>query len=223
MGASNFWNKEADKIYGIECEEYFEYDDIVHNLQRIFKQKVEGVEINEEYKSDNERNYTGNIFAEKSFNYIDYIDELLPTYERDDKFIEKLHEFVCSARFVDDTSVQLQFVMRNGYYSGVNLDYNTEFDDNYNFDDTAKNCLIEFKSDLEEAIDCEDISSGEGLDLLQYVLENEIFNTAQCNLIADIEKTKKLVNSIYSEFSTPLEVFASFSNGETIYKKIDKK
>jgi len=57
MSAPNFYNKNASKIFASECQEEFDYEDLIMNIQSELK----GADEIEE--SDNERSYPATKFA----------------------------------------------------------------------------------------------------------------------------------------------------------------
>lgn len=186
MGTSNFHNVNSGRIYSIELEEEFEYDDLVYNLidsfesledKRIFKN------FGNNYGDPTElRSYSSNVLGQ----------------------IGKTKTF-----FESQVEVSIFPVIRNGYYSGVNLDWFCQIH-------------IEGTTYTEEIPEIEVIEG----DLMYYSGWNDgMCKIQRKNVLKWIETTKdelvNIVEKIYSENSTPLEVVCRFSNGETMYKKVD--
>ena len=91
MSTPNFCKKNAKNYYAVEIETDFDYDDLVYNLQAIFKDKTEKWD-------NNNRSYEGKIVS------------------RINKTIGKWD--LC-----------FDIIIRNGYYSGVNLDWDLTITD----------------------------------------------------------------------------------------------
>jgi len=58
MSTPNFYNKNASKIFASECQEEYDYDDLIDNVRCALK---ESKQISE---GDNDRNYPATKFAE---------------------------------------------------------------------------------------------------------------------------------------------------------------
>lgn len=58
MSTPNFYNKNASKIFASECQEQFDYDNLIGNVRSELKG------AREISKSDNDRNYPATKFAE---------------------------------------------------------------------------------------------------------------------------------------------------------------
>ena len=105
MATGNFYNKNASCIYAVETEDEFAYEDLVLNLQSEFSalhtdRKVAYYREEDDYEKDGLRSYCGKI--------IGIVDG--PT-----KYYKKVET---------EVFIRAEIIVRNGYYSGVNLDYN---------------------------------------------------------------------------------------------------
>jgi len=175
MGTSNFYNKNATRIYACEIEEEWDYDFLVDNLKcELQTLKDFTSEIENKWESNGLRSFPERIIG------IFYREFLQGDYEYE---------------------VNLITIIRSGYYSGVNLDYDIElFANGNNFD-------------LDDSYDMDELNELEGKDFAKVVLMK--FDDLKQQMIEEIEK-------VYEVFSTPLIVAARFSNGETIYEKAKK-
>lgn len=166
MGTGNFYNKNASKIFAVDIQEDFDYQDLTENLQF----DLEKLGFNAIDESDNERNFAGKYIAEKVFDF------------------ENKQQ---SVRLV------IQAIVRSGYYSGVNLDYDFKI---------VGDCVGNYHTDFE--ID-------EKSDLNYQVARG--FKTLFKQAKKTLEKEVKVLEKVFAENSDALRVGARFSNGETIY------
>jgi hypothetical protein len=175
MATSNFYNENASRIFASECEEEFDYEDLVSNLEYTLS------ELDESFSSG------------KAGDYIDDNSKIL------DYSLNK------SFDYKDGTSVEVVIhpVIRSGYYSGVNLDW-----------------LFEFYIDGSEVEDDDCIKD--------YLVNFEGYAPSHAAKVAPsrfrrLEKIKnkltEQLEKIYTDYTTPLNVVARFSNGETLYEK----
>jgi len=93
MSTPNFYNRKASKIFASECEEEFDYDDLIGNILSELKQ----AKPSDKYE-DALRSYAGRIFAE--------IDKTIGKW-----------------------GITINLIARSGYYSGVNLDWRVDIED----------------------------------------------------------------------------------------------
>ncbi len=179
MGTCNF-SYNTDVIYSVNNDEDdFIYDDTKQNLISEFSnnKNFEFVELN---KYDNNRNFGGVIIGEFyiSFNYLNI-----------------------------DFTLCYEIILRGGYYSGFNLDYNFK---------------IDFGCELYD--DINDIIS----DLENYYIEDFItkglFSIHKTRLINKLEKKqselKKQIEDIFSIYSDTYIIEGRFSDGTCVYKEI---
>jgi len=94
MSTPNFYNKNASKIFAVELEEDFEYDDLIDNLRSAIKNCVPA----DRWEGDNNRSYEGKIFAEIN-------------------------------KTIGKWGITINLIIRNAYYSGANLDWGVEIED----------------------------------------------------------------------------------------------
>ena len=176
MSTSNFHNVNANRIFACEIEEDFDYDDLVSNLKSEFSKLHECSEDKDPHEL---RSYSSNVITAiyKTKSYKDFTVE-----------------------------VKVNVVIRNGYYSGVNLDWFTTTE------------LFGQETDVEYFAD-----------ELEYQLSTSRKNAERIAKYAEkwAEKAKEgliqEVETIFEQYSTPLVVVARFSNGETVYEKADNK
>ena len=177
MSTSNFHNVNASAIFAVPLENDFDYEDLVDNLKS---------ELN------NDPDYVDYGKTDKN--------ELRSFPSRSLGSIRKYHQY--KDFYVE---VCVTPVVRSGYYSGVNLDWNVDYSingdaqyDNNDFyiDDIAWYGKISKSKAIQYAKLAEKKAEK---------LKNEI-----------VEK----VESIFSDYSEKYGVTAVFSNGETIYHKL---
>jgi hypothetical protein len=175
MATSNFHNVNASKIFAVEIEEEFDYDDLIENL-------------------------TSEFSAKESFRSGGSDEHELRSYPS--KVLGSLFK---SANFGDiEVCTQISLIVRSGYYSGVNLDWQ-----------------------LKHTVCGEEVSVGDFKDVADYWsrLNKGLVTIQSKNAEKWAEKTAEEliaeVEKVYKDFSTPLDVVARFSNGETIYKKAE--
>jgi hypothetical protein len=177
MATSNFHNVNASAIFAVDLEHDFDYEDLVDNLKS---------ELN------NDPDYVDYGKTDKN--------ELRSFPSRSLGSIRKYHQY--KDFYVE---VCVTPVVRSGYYSGVNLDWNVDYSingdaqyDNNDFyiDDIAWYGKISKSKAIQYAKLAEKKAEK---------LKNEI-----------VEK----VESIFSDYSEKYGVTAVFSNGETIYHKL---
>jgi hypothetical protein len=96
-------------------------------------------------------------------------------------------------KFFNGFSVRLYVIIRSGYSSGVNLDWETQFRGYYDYYD-----------DFE---DFKDFEVGK--------IDSEIIDTLEGSEIQLVTETEK----VFELYSTPLNCVGVFSNGEAIYEK----
>ena len=177
MATSNFHNENASAIFAVQLEHEFDYDDLVENLKS---------ELN---------------------NDPDYVD-----YGKTDKHelrsfpsrtLGSIRKYVQYKDFYVEVCVTP--VIRNGYYDGVNLDWNVDYliNGDVQYDNT------DFYID----------------DIAHYGSMSKSKATKYAKLAEKkAEKVKnqivEKVESIFSDYSDRYGVTAVFSNGETIYHKL---
>ena len=171
MGTSNFYNKNASRIFACEIEEEWKYEDLIDNLiWELETIKDFQSEIEDKWETNGLRSFPGRI---------------LGGFKR---------WFICNEY---EYGVEIDAIVRSGYYSGVNLDYDIGItEDGYDFDP-------------ENSYDIEDLNEKHGStnDVLERITK------LKTDMIEEIEK-------VFKENSTPLIVAARFSNGETIYEEV---
>lgn len=195
MSAPNFKLKNSSKYFVIDnIEDETDYDMLVEDLQEHFKNVINNdidVEIYNNIDNNNDRNYPGLQFAE--------INKELD--------IDELNGFLVNICF--------NLVLRSGYYSGVNLDFdynivleNEECDNIDYFSDVIDNF---FSNNFDEFDEDED----------EYILNNRRLEIEN-NIIEEYKNLVSLIENEYSKLSEEYIKTAQFSNGEAIYEKVNK-
>ena len=197
MATGNFYNVNASKIFALlNNDDDYIIMDTINNLECDLIENFNYYKTNEVFRRQN-RNYLSDEIATKSIDFFD----------------DKNNKLICE--------VDIQAILVNGYYYGVNLDYDlyiSLYGDNY-----LQINLTSLK-ELEDAYDVDFIvDSVESYDIVD---GEETFNNNKNKLLFDkfvnnvkrvIQKELDTLEQIYRDYSDELEVFARFSNGETIY------
>lgn len=206
MATSNFMNVNAKKVYAIpssymdkdengnEIERYLEswdYDGIMDSITD--NTGWEGIE-----GSDNDRNYCGRYVCRN---------------------IETLN-FGKSAPSFLETRIKSTIIMRSGYYSGVNLDYEICVEDCGGYDA----CLSEGFEQMVDAMMenyrylAERYATEDGWNIGLFNMQRKNIEKWLENAIDEaIEKCEKICKENCRD---QLAVSARFSNGETWYTKV---
>ncbi len=185
MSTANFHNKNAGRIYACETEDEFDSEDLIGNIRSALRSAAEYPrqkaiadfgEVTDSWESDGLRSYPGRIIA--------CVESETKSYQ----------DF--------DVSLSAEIIVRSGYYTGVNLDYDLCFH--------VDGEEVE-KDSLEEA--CANSA-------LPGTRRAYLLALAQKWLDRTLESFTKSIEGIFSEYSTPLRVVATFSNGEALYEKV---
>jgi hypothetical protein len=175
MSTSNFHNVNASAIFAVPLENDFDYEDLVDNLKSELKDNSD---------------------------YVDYgktdPNELRSFPSRTLGSIRKYHQY--KDFYVE---VCVTPVIRSGYYSGVNLDWNVDYAING------------------DIYDIDELENGIGYNTALPISKIKVYSS-----LAE-KKAEKLKNDIveklealYNNYSDRYGVTAVFSNGETIYHKL---
>jgi hypothetical protein len=177
MATSNFHNVNASAIFAVQLENDFDYEDLVDNLKS-------------ELNNDSD--------------YVDYgkadHNELRSFPSRTLGSIRKYHQY--KDFYVE---VCVTPVIRSGYYSGVNLDWNVDYLINGDVSYDSPDFYID------DIAYCGNLSKSKAT---QYAKLAEKKAEKLKNQI--VEK----LESLYNDYSEKYGVTAVFSNGETIYHKL---
>ena len=225
MGTSNFARGNTSKVFAVlmdteetfkECSEcghkHYDYEYSLDTLNEC-ENGCEGATFLEE-----ETEYR----SAESYEYDDFKDYIRETAQEEIKDLKEvwyreesgsdndrnycatdLFSFNTSKMFGDiEISVKVIGQIVSAYYEGASLDFAVEFnDEEYTNDEPDFEWLFEYQSDMNKGLQ---------------VLQNR-------NAIKWAEKTKteliELIEEVFTKVSQPLNVVASFSNGETIYQK----
>jgi hypothetical protein len=183
MATANFYNKNASNIYAIVPGE--EYDDFIYQ--------------------DVETNVSEAIgeYVKNSKAYLGYSNK----YYRDASIIEviSLTEEVAGISL----SVDIEILMRSGYYEGANLDYEINYKvESVEFDDLSE----AFQAYYDVAT--WDFDMNKGLAKIQAKNAVNRLEAMSDELIENVEKILK------ANCTHVLQVVARFSNGETLYSEV---
>jgi hypothetical protein len=183
MATGNFYNKNANNIYAIFQEN--EYDDFIYQDTR------------DNIASDLEV-YTKNSKAYLGYSNNNYIDDYLIEVVSITKKVAGI-----------PLSVDIDVLMRSGYYEGANLDYEISYRaDSVEFDDLSDAFQAYFD------VATYDFDMNKGLATIQAKNAAKRLEAMSEELIENVERILK-VNCTHV-----LKVFARFSNGETWYSKV---
>lgn len=118
-GTSNFYNKNASKIFAIEIEDELDYDDAVENVKDSLSREIDGFDAERGNNFDTERHFTGNTLGSVSV----LLDDEYPGDPNSGYYEEgETYEY----------EVIVSCVLRSGYYRGANLDWEVTVYENGN-------------------------------------------------------------------------------------------
>ena len=107
MGASNFYNKNASRIFACELEEEWSFNDLFENLRLTLEEEFRFTGFSEP-ENDGDRSYPMNYIADKRV----------------------IHEYKDFTIYVT-----IKAGIRSAYYEGCNLDWHLEYDWDYGFNE----------------------------------------------------------------------------------------
>lgn len=194
MGTSNFYNKNASKIWGVETSYYDEETN---------------EEIEDEFLWEDTRNNVSTslekIAIQKSRTY----------YEDSSLDVVQLRSFPSTSigsycKYFYFCNIEFGVLLiphtTSGYYNGFNLDFDIHLSvsELYEKYDNMEDFILEIKESL--------LENHKGLRMNLGNLQKR-FGILLSEMIDEVE-------SVYEMYSSSLEEFAKFSNGETIYKSV---
>ncbi len=225
MGAPNFARGNTSKVFAVlmdreetfkECSEcghkHYDYEYSLDTLNEC-ENGCEGATFEEqtnyvspdEYEYDDLKDYIRETAQEEIKNRKDIRFKEESGSDNDRNYCATdLFSFNTSKMFGDiEISVKVIGQIVGAYYEGASLDFSVEFnDEEYTNDEPDFEWLFEYQSEMNKGLQ---------------VLQNR-------NAIKWAEKTKteliELIEEVFTKVSQPLNVVASFSNGETIYQKV---
>ena len=177
MSTSNFHNVNASAIFAVRLEDEWAYDDLVENLTSELSNNPDYVDYG---KTDKH--------------------ELRSFPSRSLGSIRKYHQY--KDFYVE---VCVTPVIRSGYYSGVNLDWNVDYLINGDVSYDSPDFYID------DIAYCGNLSKSAATKYAK--LAEKKAEKVKDSIVEKLEK-------IYSDYSDKLGVTAQFSNGETIYHKL---
>ena len=225
MGTSNFARGNTSKVFAVlmdteetfkECSEcgykHYDYEYSLDTLNEC-ENGCEGATLSEEqteyrscesYEYDEFKEYLRETAQEENKNRKDIRFKEENGSDNDRNYCAtNLFSFNTSKMFGDiEISVKIIGQIVSAYYEGASLDFSVEFnDEEYTNNEPDFEWLFEYKSEMNKGLQ---------------VVQNR-------NAIKWAEKTKteliELIEEVFTKVSQPLNVVASFSNGETIYAK----
>ena len=224
MGASNFARGNTSKVFAVlmdreetfkECSEcghkHYDYEYSLDTLNEC-ENGCEGATFEEqtnyvspdEYEYDDLKDYIRETAQEEIKNRKDIRFKEESGSDNDRNYCATdLFSFNTSKMFGDiEISVKVIGQIVGAYYEGASLDFSVEFNsEEYTNDEPDFEWLFEYQSEMNKGLQ---------------VLQNR-------NAVKWAEKTKteliELIEEVFTKVSEPLNVVASFSNGETIYQK----
>jgi len=203
MGTSNFYNKNASKVFAVLMDyEQFKTDENGNETE-----ETETVSA-QEWDLDNFLSFFAEKLNESKFNpCVPKTPMWEPNSNRNFEGVI-LGELSSRKTYGGlEIKVEIQAIKRNGYYEGANLDWNCLIKiDGYEMDG------YEFKEEfVDKAETYYNMKGG-----LAKIIAPKAYKWAlktKDTLIDEIER-------IFTEISTPLVRVATFSNGETIYQQV---
>ena len=224
MGASNFARGNTSKVFAVlmnraetykECSEcgerHYDYDYSEESFKNLTC--CEGATFEEEtdYVSPDECEYNDlkDYIRETAQ---EEIKDLKEVWYREESGSDNARNYSATDLFSFNTSkmfgdieIEVKIIAQivSAYYEGASLDFAVEFNgEEYTNDEPDFEWLFEYQSEMNKGLQ---------------VLQNK-------NAIKWAEKTKteliELIEEVFTKVSEPLNVVASFSNGETIYQKV---
>lgn len=174
------------------CED-FEYNDLIYYIREVAETKAKQTDYrySDENYSDNDRNYCAT-----------------------DKFS------LYTSKSYGDIEVELKITGQivSAYYEGASLDYKLEI---YNGGEWSEVSNGYYKVSVEDIVDSlfESEYDNHSFSYMNRGLRKMMLPKATKWAEKETEKMIDLIEEIFTEVSMPLNVVASFSNGETIYQK----
>ena len=224
MGAPNFARGNTSKVFAVlmdreetfkECSEcghkHYDYEYSLDTLNEC-ENGCEGATFEEqtnyvspdEYEYDDLKDYIRETAQEEIKNRKDIRFKEESGSDNDGNYCAtNLFSYSTSKMFGDiEISVKVIGQIVGAYYEGASLDFSVEFnDEECTNDEPDFEWIFEYQSDMNRGLQ---------------VLQNK-------NAIKWAKKTKteliELIEEVFTKVSEPLNVVASFSNGETIYQK----
>ena len=194
MATRNFYVKNANDVYAfaMEAEDCFDYDD---SLDRIKEAGVSKYGFEETSGDDGDRNFCGFYILNKDFGCRDFYNSDL------------------------SVAINITILARNGYYEGANLDFELEVmnDDYYPYklgDYKSEDDLIDDMAD--EFVDyCDEVYN--------YGLRKCFKKRYEAFLKDFIDEAIEYANNVLKNLcEEEYSIVGVFSNGETLYQKVNK-
>jgi hypothetical protein len=121
----------------------------------------------------------------------------------ENKWDERDSKIIAEKRFYeDDIEVKLYVIIRAGYYSGANLDWDFEIIDNEG-----------------NEIKCGDYYENDFYDYIEDRKEKNEMKKQQKRIVKKLHKEIDKLEKMFAKITTPYIKIGQFSNGEAIYQK----
>jgi hypothetical protein len=195
MGASNFYNRNANNVYAV----LMDYEDVVFDEDGNETEETQMVQC-ESWDYDNLIDYVTELMDEqKLFKAVDRV-EFYNNRNYEATGIKSLASYKTFGNV--EVEVLLTAVIRSGYYEGANLDWELNYYAGSGYDDIL-DLTYEFESQNEN----------QGMAKIQKRNAEKWATKIGEQMVEELER-------IFTQVSKPLEVVARFSNGETFYKEV---
>lgn len=230
MGTGNFYKKNADAYYvignqaeevenGYEDEYLLEYE--LENIRNVFEEKIKA--ISNKLRIENPEKWL--VF---DYDPDTKISKYCTNWRVQRNFSATV---ICTIFYTFkwnncEQMLETLIVARSGYYSHANLDFEMMItpmydylSDSFNFEDWQDEDELPFveRLFLEAILDCEDELNEQGVNIKNK--ENEYRADLYNKIYDESYWLAGEINKIFSEASETYNIFARFSNGETMYSK----
>lgn len=195
MGASNFYNKNANNVYAV----LMDYEDVVFDEDGNETEETQMVQC-ESWDYNDLIDYVNELMDEqKLFKVSDRVE-----FDNNRNYEGTAIKSLVSYKSFGDVEVEilLTAVIRSGYYEGANLDWEINY-----YAGSGYNDILDLTYEFESQND------NQGMAKIQCRNAEKWATNVGEQMIEELER-------IFTQVSKPLEVVARFSNGETIYKEV---
>jgi hypothetical protein len=195
MGASNFYNRNANNVYAV----LMDYEDVVFDEDGNETEETQMVQC-ESWDYDNLIDYVTELMdVQTLFKAVDRVE----FYNNRNYEATGIKSLVSYKTFGDvEVEILLTAIVRSGYYEGANLDWEINYYAGSGYDDIL-NLSYDFASQYDN----------QGMAKIQCRNAENWAKKEGERMVEELER-------IFTQVSKPLEVVARFSNGETIYKEV---
>jgi hypothetical protein len=215
MGTSNFARGNTSRVFAVlmdvdvwicsECG-------VMHDYQpEVCENECEGATFREssmpveDYDVTDFKDYILEVAEQKATKDVLYSQE--DGSDRDRNYCASNLFSYRASKWYGDIEIEVQIVakMVSGYYEGASLDFDVTVFDGYEFSDSDNSVEYLFGNNCS--------CMNQGLLKIQQRHAERWVDRAKSELIV-------LIEQVFEQVSMPLKVVGTFSNGETIYKKL---